>query len=64
MRRRPDLGVPAAEVDERRPFLGRGGGDAPEQRDEVLLRQPLQALLGAGASGDRIRRHDGTRLAA
>jgi hypothetical protein len=36
-----DLGIAAAEVDERRPGLRRRGGDAPEESDEVLLRKPL-----------------------
>ena len=61
VRRRPELGVPAPQVDERRSFLGRGGGDAPEERDEVLLRQPFQAFwppthLGDSNEATRLRR--------
>jgi hypothetical protein len=44
VRRRPDIGVAAAEVDERRSIRGRRFGDAAEQLDEVLLRQSVQAL--------------------
>jgi uncharacterized membrane protein len=40
--RRALLGIPAPEVDERRPCLGRGGGDTAEERDEVLLREPVE----------------------
>ena len=42
VRGRPELGVAAAEVDERRTSLGSGGRDAAEQRDEVLRREPLE----------------------
>ena len=48
VRRRPDLGIAAAEVDERRPIRRGCGGDTTEKRDEVLLRQPIQAF-GSGA---------------
>ena len=43
VRGRPDLGVPAAEVDERLAVLRRLRRDACEQRGEVLLRQSLEA---------------------
>ncbi len=43
VRWRPDLGVPATEVDDRRPALGGGRGDPREQCAEVLLGQPLEA---------------------
>ena len=42
VRRRPELGVAAAEVDERRTSLGGRRGDAAEQRDEVLRREPAE----------------------
>ena len=47
MRRRRDVGVAAAEVDQRLAGLGRDGGDACEKRREVLLRQPFDPV-GAG----------------
>ena len=43
VRGRADLRVAAAEVDDRRPAVGRRGGDAAEQRAEVLLGQPVEA---------------------
>ena len=43
VRGRPDLGVAAAEVDERLAVLRRLRRDAREQRGEVLLRQSLEA---------------------
>ncbi len=48
VRRRPHFGVAATEVDERRTGRRSCGGDATEKRDEVLLRQPIQAF-GSGA---------------
>jgi hypothetical protein len=39
---RPELGVAAAEVDERRTSLGSCCGDAAEQRNEVLVREPSE----------------------
>jgi hypothetical protein len=51
VRRRPELGVSAAEIDERRPVLGGRGGDAAEEPDEVLLRESPQALR-SGAHSD------------
>jgi hypothetical protein len=48
VRRRPHLGIAAAEIDERRPIRCGCGGDTTEKRDEVLLRQPIQAF-GSGA---------------
>ena len=41
--RRTELGVAAAEVDERRAVRGGRGGHTAEQRDEVLRREPLEA---------------------
>jgi len=55
VRRGPELGVPAPQVDERRAVLGRGGGDASEKRDEVLLGKPLEAGRLASHGRDRIR---------
>jgi beta-glucuronidase len=40
--RRPDLRVPAPEIDERLPLAPRLLRDAREQRGEVLLRKPLE----------------------
>ena len=48
VRRRPDLRVAAAEVDERRPVVRRRGRDTAEEGDEVLLGEPLEAV-GTGA---------------
>jgi hypothetical protein len=48
VRGRPHLGIAAAEIDERRPIRCGCGGDTTEKRDEVLLRQPIQAF-GSGA---------------
>ena len=42
MRRRPELGVSAPEVDDRRAALGRGGGDPSDERAEVLLRKAFE----------------------
>ena len=42
VRGRAELGVAAAEVDERRTSLGGRSRDAAEQRDEVLLGEPLE----------------------
>ena len=42
--RRADVGVAAAEVDERRPGFRRRIGNPAEQLDEVLLRQSVQPL--------------------
>jgi hypothetical protein len=44
VRRRPDLGVPAAEVDERLATLRSSRSDPGEQCSEVLLRQPSDPL--------------------
>ena len=44
MRRRPDLGVAATEVDERLALLRGCHRDTSEQRREVLLGQPLDPL--------------------
>jgi hypothetical protein len=41
MRRRAGLGVASAKIDERWPVLRRGGRDASEQADEILLRKTL-----------------------
>src|SRR5438067_8746991 len=43
VRRRPHLGVAAAEIDERRPVLAGRRGDTAEERDEVLLWEPGEA---------------------
>lgn len=43
MRRRTELGVAAAEVDERRALFGSRGSDPPEQGDEILRREPSEA---------------------
>ena len=43
MRRRTELRVAAAEVDERRAVSGGRGGHTAEQCDEVLRREPLEA---------------------
>ncbi len=43
VRRRPDLRVAAPEIDDGRAAVGRRGGDAGEQRAEVLLGQPVEA---------------------
>jgi hypothetical protein len=48
VRRRPDLRIPAAEVDERLAVRGSGRSDTLEQRHEVLLRKALQPL-GTGS---------------
>ena len=42
--RRPDVGVPAPEVDDLVPLLRRRGRDAGEQPGEVLLGKPLDAV--------------------
>ena len=42
--RRPDLRVPATEVNERRPGLGCRRRNPPEQGDEVLIGEPLEAV--------------------
>ena len=55
MRGRAELGVAAAEVDERWAVHGGRGCDAAEQRDEVLRRKPLQAGGPGTHPGDRIR---------
>jgi hypothetical protein len=47
VRRRPELGIAAAEVDERGAGFGGGSRDAAEERDEVLLGKPLDPC-GAG----------------
>ena len=44
VRRRPRLRVSAPEIDERLAVCGSGSCDAAEEPDEVLLRQPIQAL--------------------
>ena len=54
MRRGPDFGVAAAEVDDRRTGLGGGLGDAPEQGDEVLLGQALDAGRAGAHESDGI----------
>jgi len=43
VRRRAELRVAAAEVDERRAVLGSRGSDAAEERDEVLIGKPPEA---------------------
>jgi hypothetical protein len=42
--RRPDLRVPAPEVDERLSFESRVPRDLREERREVLLREPIEEL--------------------
>ena len=42
--RRPDLRVPAPEVDERLPLERRVPGNLSQQRREVLLRKPFDAV--------------------
>lgn len=44
VRRRPDLRIPAPEVDERLPLERSVLGNASEQRREVLLRKPLEPV--------------------
>ena len=39
---RADLGISAAEVDDRRAAVGRGGGDPTDERAEVLLGKALE----------------------
>jgi hypothetical protein len=46
MLRRPDLGVPAPKVDKRLPVESSVLGHLGEQRGEVLLREPLDAVRG------------------
>ena len=52
VRGRADLGVAPSEVDERLAVLRRLGGDASEQRGEVLLRQPLEPVGTSGGGYD------------
>jgi hypothetical protein len=42
--RRPDLGIPAPEVDERLPVERSVLGDLRQERGEVLLREPIEPL--------------------
>jgi hypothetical protein len=42
--RRPDLGIPAAEIDDRLALGRRRSGDASEQHAEVLLGQALEPV--------------------
>jgi hypothetical protein len=44
VRRRSDLGVASTEINEWRPRRRGRSSDATEERDEVLLRQPVQTL--------------------
>ena len=55
VRGRAELGVAAAEVDERWTSLGGSSRDAAEQRDEVLRWEPLEPGGPGTHSGDRIR---------
>ena len=41
---RADLGIAAAEIDQRLAALNRGRGDPRQQRGEVLLRKTMQSL--------------------
>src|SRR5439155_14018724 len=43
VRRRTELGVAPAEIDERRAIRGGRGRHTAEQRDKVLRREPLKA---------------------
>ena len=51
VRRRPRLRVSPPEIDERLAVCGGGGRDPAEEPDEVLLRQPIQALGARTHSG-------------
>jgi hypothetical protein len=62
VRGRPGLRIAATEIDERWPFLRRGGGDAPEQGDEVLLREPLEAFRTGAHLRDRMGRPAAQRM--
>ena len=42
--RRPDLGIPAPEVDERLPVERSVLGDLRQERGEVLLREPFEPV--------------------
>jgi hypothetical protein len=53
VRRRANLGVAAAEVDERRPLAACGGRDLGEQGGEVLLGQPVEPLGPRSHACDR-----------
>jgi hypothetical protein len=48
VRRRPRLGIPAPEIDERLPIGSRRHNDASEQGLEVLLRKPVTSPRGLG----------------
>ena len=63
VRRRPDLGVPAAEVDDRRPLLRGRGRHAREQSGEVLRRKPLEPVRTRTHREDRTRRASKRRIA-
>ena len=51
VRRRPGLRVSATEIDERFAVCGSRGRDPAEKPDEVLLRQPIEALGARTHSG-------------
>ncbi len=55
VRGRRDIGIAAAEIDQRLARLGRHGGDAREERREVLLGEPFDSV--------RPRPHDPMLLA-
>ncbi len=64
MRRRPDVRVPAPEIDDGLAVLRLSGGDASEQPSEVLLGQAVEPF-GAGAHrADLLRRGRKSHLAA
>lgn len=44
MLRRPNLGIPAPEIDERLAVERSGRGNASKQRGEVLLRKPFDPI--------------------
>ena len=54
--RRPDLGIPAPEVDERLALERRVPRDLREQRSEVLLREPFESGEAEVAPPDRMTR--------
>ena len=67
VRRRPDLRVPAAEIDQGLAVLGSGGGDPREQCREVLLGKTSDAVRGLAHPGDstpQASRFDVARRAA